>query len=75
MELIQLRITRTVVTPRYGAMAPGDLLRTDAAFARHLVEDCAAAKYIHHAAQPTRPAPQPTQAPARKPRKPKGATS
>ena len=51
MELTQIRITRTVVTPRYGALAPGDLLRTDAAFARHLVEDCAAAKYIPRAPQ------------------------
>lgn len=75
MELTHLRITRTVVTPRYGSMAPGDLLRTDAAFARHLVEDCAAAQYIHHAANHTPAAQDPPQAPARKPRKPKGATS
>ena len=75
MQLTQLRITRTVVTSRYGALAPGDMLRTDAAFARHLVEDCAAAKYIHPAAHPTPAAQEPTQAPARKPRKPKGAPS
>ena len=44
-ELIEIKITALVVTARYGALSPGDLLRTDAAFARHLVEDCAAAKY------------------------------
>ena len=75
MQLTQLRITRTVVTSRYGALAPGDLLRTDAAFARHLVEDCAAAQYIHHATNHAPAAQEPPQAPARKPRKPKGATS
>ena len=33
------------------------MLRTDAAFARHLVEDCAAAEYITPQAEPPSPAP------------------
>ena len=46
MNLVEIQITATVVTARYGTLSHGDLLRTDAAFARHLVEDCAAAEYI-----------------------------
>lgn len=44
--LTQIKITNTVVTSRYGALEPGTILRTDEAFARHLVEDCKAAKWI-----------------------------
>jgi len=61
MNLVQVRITRTVATTRYGTLVSKDLLRTDAAFARFLVEDVAAAEYL---IQPEQPA-----APARKPRK------
>jgi hypothetical protein len=46
MELVTIKIKGLVVTSRYGALQSGDLLRTDAAFARHLVEDCAAAEYV-----------------------------
>jgi len=61
MDLVQIKITGMVITHRYGTLSAGDLLRTDAAFAKHLVEDCAAAEYI------ARPAPvqaevQPTKA-------------
>lgn len=53
MDPVQIKITASqVVTARYGTLSNGDLLRTDAAFARHLVEDCAAAKYT----QPADPA-------------------
>ena len=45
MELVQVQITTTAVTARYGTLVSGDILRTDAEFARHLVEDCKAAKY------------------------------
>lgn len=38
-------INAVVITSRYGALSPGDILRTDAAYAKHLVEECAAAKY------------------------------
>lgn len=34
-----------VVTHQYGTLNTGDVLRTDPEFARHLVEDCGAAKY------------------------------
>lgn len=47
MEKVTVRITAMqVITDRYGTLSNGDLLPTDAAFARHLVEDCAAAKYL-----------------------------
>ena len=46
MQIVQIKITKTAVTARYGTLSPGDLLRTDAGFARHLVEDCKAAKYV-----------------------------
>lgn len=46
MELIQVKIKGTVVTQRYGTLTSGDLLRTDAEFAKHLVEDCGAAEYM-----------------------------
>ena len=46
MELVTVRIKGLVATNRYGTLSIGDLLRTDAAFARHLVEDCAAAEYV-----------------------------
>ena len=49
MNLVEIRITATVVTARYGTLSHGDTLRTDTAFARHLVEDCAAAKYTTRA--------------------------
>lgn len=45
-ELVQVKIKGTVVTSRYGALSTGDLLRTDAAFAKHLVEECGAAEYV-----------------------------
>jgi hypothetical protein len=45
-EIFTVKIKGLVVTSRYGALSSGDLLRTDAAFAKHLVEDCAAAEYV-----------------------------
>jgi hypothetical protein len=45
-ELVQVRIKGTVVTQRYGTLSSGDILRTDAEFAKHLVDDCAAAEYL-----------------------------
>lgn len=64
MDLVQVRIRGTVVTARYGTLVSGDVLRTDAAFAKHLVEDCKAGEYI--GAQVA------AQEPAAKPRKAKG---
>jgi hypothetical protein len=45
MELVEVEITGQAITARYGTLNTGDILRTDAEFAKHLVEDCAAAKY------------------------------
>lgn len=46
MELVRVKITNTVITSRYGALSPGDMLNTDLAFAKHLVDDCKAAKFV-----------------------------
>jgi len=43
--MIEVEILGIVVTHQYGTMNTGDVLRTDPDFARHLVEDCGAAKY------------------------------
>lgn len=50
MELVEVEIIGQAITARYGTLNTGDILRTDAEFARHLVEDCSAAKYTQ--AQP-----------------------
>lgn len=44
-ELVQVKIKGIVSTVKYGTLESGDILRTDAAFAKHLVEDCFAAEY------------------------------
>lgn len=45
-EQVRVEITGMVITARYGSLSSGTILRTDAAFAKHLVEDCGAAKYV-----------------------------
>lgn len=45
MDIIEVEITGQVITARYGTLKCGDVVRTDLAYAKHLVEDCAAAKY------------------------------
>ena len=45
MEQIEVEILGQVITAQYGTLGTGDILRTDAAFAKHLVDDCGAAKY------------------------------
>ena len=45
MELIEVEITGQAITAQYGTLSAGDVLRTTPEFARHLVEECAAAKY------------------------------
>lgn len=47
MELVEVEILTTTVTGQYGTLAQGDILRTNAAFARHLVKDAYAAKYVN----------------------------
>lgn len=57
MELIEVEILGQVITAQYGTLSTGDILRTDAAFAAHLVDDCSAAKYTQAKAAPAEPAP------------------
>lgn len=45
-DQVQVKITGMVITQRYGSLNAGYILRTDAKFAKHLVEDCGAAEYV-----------------------------
>lgn len=45
MELVEVEIIAQVITARYGTLATGDILKTDQAFADHLVNDCKGAKW------------------------------
>ena len=45
-EQVKIKILGQAITARYGTLNTGDLLTTDAAFAKHLVEDCGAAEYV-----------------------------
>lgn len=58
---VEVEIIGQAITAQYGVLNTGAILRTDAAFAKHLVEDCGAAKY-------TKAAPAEVEAPAPKPR-------
>jgi len=51
MEQVQIRITSTVVTAPYGTLMPGTILRTSPAYAKHLVEEAFAAKYMAEPAE------------------------
>ena len=51
METVQVRITSTVVTAPYGTLMPGTILRTSPAYAKHLVEEAFAAKYMAEPAE------------------------
>jgi hypothetical protein len=62
MELIEVEILGQFITAQYGTLSTGDILRTDAAFAAHLVDDCSAAKYTQAKVVPV-------QTPAKKPGK------
>lgn len=48
--MVVVRFKRTVFSARYGSCGPGDLLRCDEAFARHVVSDLTAAEYVEPAA-------------------------
>jgi CobQ-like glutamine amidotransferase family enzyme len=65
MEIVQIRITSTVVTAPYGTLMPGTILRTSPAYAKHLVEEACAAKYLE-ALPEDEPAPEQNDAPAQK---------
>jgi hypothetical protein len=43
---VQVEIMVQTITGQYGTLNPGDTLRTDFAFAEHLVYDCMAARYM-----------------------------
>jgi len=43
--LVEVEILGCVITAQFGTLSSGDILRTDAAFAAHLVNECAAARY------------------------------
>jgi len=45
-EKIKVKIRTTVITQRYGTLSTGDILTTDPAFAKHLVEEANAADYL-----------------------------
>lgn len=46
MQLVEVKITSTVVTAPYGTLTSGTILRTSPAYAKHLVEEAFAASYI-----------------------------
>ncbi|MGI4937998.1 MAG: hypothetical protein ACRYF5_14850 [Janthinobacterium lividum] len=46
MEQVEVKIRVQVVTQQYGVLSEGDILRTNADFAQHLVADCGAADYV-----------------------------
>ncbi|MDQ0040823.1 HeH/LEM domain-containing protein [Variovorax boronicumulans] len=47
MELVEVEILTQTITQRYGVLSQGDILRTDAAFARHLVKESFSGKYVN----------------------------
>ena len=55
MEQVQIRITSTVITAPYGTLMPGTILRTSPAYAKHLVEEAFAAKYMAEPAASAEP--------------------
>lgn len=44
--MVKVKISGTVITAQYGTLSAGDILNTNEEFAKHLVEECAAAKYL-----------------------------
>lgn len=61
-DLVAVRITGQAITNRYGTLSAGDVLRTDAAFAKHLVVDCGVAEYAKSTVEANPDAPSPKQA-------------
>jgi hypothetical protein len=55
MEQVEVEILGMVITQRYGVLKSGDILRTDAEFAKHLVNEASAAKYV----EAVKPSPEP----------------
>ncbi|MDM0024084.1 HeH/LEM domain-containing protein [Variovorax saccharolyticus] len=46
MELVEVEILTQTITSQYGVLSQGDILRTSPEFAKHLVEDAGAAKFV-----------------------------
>ena len=46
MQLVEVKITSTVVTAPYGTLTSGTILRPSPAYAKHLVEEAFAASYL-----------------------------
>ena len=46
MQLVEVKITSTVVTAPYGTLTSGTILRTCPAYAKHLIEEAFAASYL-----------------------------
>jgi hypothetical protein len=65
--MVKVKIKATVITAQYGTLQSGDILNTNEAFAKHLVDDCAAADYLTVEKSETKSsASQPASQPARK---------
>jgi hypothetical protein len=50
--MVEVEILGQVITHQYGVLNSGDVLRTSAEFAKHLVEDCGAARYRSEVSAP-----------------------
>ena len=69
--MVEVEILGCVMTAQYGTLKTGDILRTNEAFAAHLVNDCSAAKYVQavEVAAPIEVEPAEVAEPEPKPRK------
>lgn len=47
MDQVEVEITSLAITARYGSLPAGSIVRTDAAFAHHLVNEAYCAKYTN----------------------------
>jgi hypothetical protein len=57
MNQVKVKMLFTTHTAMHGTLKEGSVLVTDAAFAKHLVDDCGAAKYDRPLAAPAPTAP------------------
>ena len=71
--MVEVEILGQIITSQYGTLNTGDILRTNEAFAKHLVDDCSAAKYCskveQKAGEPEAPADEPVAKPGTKKKK------
>ena len=71
---VEVKIKGTVITAQYGTLSDGTILRTNAAFAKHLVEDCNAAEYVNTTPKEEKTVKAESAKPTGKPRAKKSAT-